>query len=647
MAVRKRKDSKKNSVDTSSPVVAKAVDVTAVTDEPAADKSDLLDATDQIDQKHHRKSNKKWFRKTLPLSQKFVFFIGALLGIVSAWYFAANQELVSLDSLPDVNLDSFADFMEDFKGRLPISILKDATDISKNEQSHLDSTNAFAVGSALFAEGYRAKFPVIMIPGVISTGLESWSVMDTEECSCQTYFRKRLWGSWNMIRAMLLDKECWLKHITLDTETGLDPPGYKIRAAEGLEAADYFITGYWIWNKILENLAALSYDPNMMYSAAYDWRLSFFDLERRDGYFSKLKLLIELNKKKYGHKTVLTSHSMGSQVMFFFVKWVEAEGPLYGNGGKNWVNDYVEAFVDISGSSLGTPKAIVALLSGEMRDTVQLNALAVYGLEKFFSRAERAYFLRTLPGIASMLPKGAEAVWGDLSKAPDDTASINTTYGKFIQFKQTISALSSKNLSVGDSIEFLYSQAPDWFKARVEENYSYGIARTKQELLASETDYRKWTNPLEAPLPYAPDMKIFCLYGIGKETERAYVYQEEKNKDYAKLNVTIAPGFENSVIMGEGDGTVSLLTHTMCHEWKKKNSIFNPAGINVTIVEMLHEPERFDVRGGAKTADHVDILGRSELNEMILKIAAGRTESIKDRYISNLHQYVDDMHLSG
>ena len=41
-----------------------------------------------------------------------------------------------------------------------------------------------------------------MIPGVISTGLESWS---TEEDQRQ-YFRKRLWGSWSMMRSLVLDK---------------------------------------------------------------------------------------------------------------------------------------------------------------------------------------------------------------------------------------------------------------------------------------------------------------------------------------------------------------------------------------------------------------------------------------------------------
>jgi phospholipid:diacylglycerol acyltransferase len=55
---------------------------------------------------------------------------------------------------------------------------------------------------------------------------------------------------------------------------------------------------------------------------------------------------------------------------------------------------------------LGTPKAVSALLSGEMKDTAQLNAFAVYGLEKFYSKKERATILRSFPGLASMLPKG-------------------------------------------------------------------------------------------------------------------------------------------------------------------------------------------------------------------------------------------------
>jgi phospholipid:diacylglycerol acyltransferase len=66
-------------------------------------------------------------------------------------------------------------------------------------------------------------------------------------------------GSWTMLRAMLLDRKCWQSAVMLDPITGaltildivnihllvagLDPPGFKLRAASGFEAADFFVTG--------------------------------------------------------------------------------------------------------------------------------------------------------------------------------------------------------------------------------------------------------------------------------------------------------------------------------------------------------------------------------------------------------------------
>lgn len=44
-----------------------------------------------------------------------------------------------------------------------------------------------------------------------------------------------------MLRMLFLDKNCWLEHIKLNQSSGLDPEGIKIRAAQGLEAADFFM----------------------------------------------------------------------------------------------------------------------------------------------------------------------------------------------------------------------------------------------------------------------------------------------------------------------------------------------------------------------------------------------------------------------
>lgn len=46
-------------------------------------------------------------------------------------------------------------------------------------------------------------------------------------------------------------------------------------------------------SKIVENLAVVNYDTNNLHLAPYDWRLSYYNLEVRDGYFSKLKATIE------------------------------------------------------------------------------------------------------------------------------------------------------------------------------------------------------------------------------------------------------------------------------------------------------------------------------------------------------------------
>jgi phospholipid:diacylglycerol acyltransferase len=163
---------------------------------------------------------------------------------------------------------------------------------------------------------------------------------------------------------------------------------------------------------------------------------------------------------------------------------------------------------------LGASKGIPALLSGEMKDTAQLNQFAVYGLEKFFSREDRAEILRAMPGISSMLPKGGDAVWGNDTWAPDDEPDQKTTYGAFGQITvNNNEKLPKKNLTVGDSINFMLDSSEEWFSNMIVRNYSHGVAHTEEEVEANEKRPEKWVNPLETRLPYAPSLKIYCFYG--------------------------------------------------------------------------------------------------------------------------------------
>jgi len=213
-------------------------------------------------------------------------------------------------------------------------------------------------------------------------------------------------------------------------------------------------------------------------------------------------------------------------------------------------------------------------------------------------------------------------------------------------------------------------------------NYSYGLERSNAQLKKNDNDHTKWTNPLEVRLPNAPKMKIYCLYGYGKETERSYWYTQGQTepeedeppspdpvcdedgkcnngsiagavldsplvpRDWIDTSINLDSGWpkiKNGVKMGEGDGTVSLISlGAMCVEgWMHPR--WNPAHIPITVHEMLHEPETLDLRGGPKTADHIDVLGSTALNEAILKVASGRGEEVEERFVSPIRKYVKRM----
>jgi phospholipid:diacylglycerol acyltransferase len=582
---------------------------------------------------HHKTKTRK--RKTTA-----IFLLGSLFGIILAGFFAKNNDLISFPEIGELSMDSFFDV-------LPAGLVKDMRDLVKGERDFLETYDAFSVGTKAVQEGLHAQYPMVMIPGVISTGLESWGTSNIS----RPFFRKRLWGSWSMMRALVLEKEVWKKHIMLDKHTGLDPPDVKLRAAQGFDATDFFITGYWIWNKIIENLAALGYDSTNSYTAAYDWRLSYPNLEKRDQYFTRLKTHIETAVTSSGKKAVLTSHSMGSQVLFYFFHWVASDEG--GRGGDDWVEKYIDSWINISGCMLGAVKAVTAVLSGEMRDTAQLNAFAVYGLERFLSKEERAEIFRAMPGLSSMLPIGGEAIWGNLTSAPDDKPGQVHSYGSFLNFRHGMNwkGIPDRNLTVKGAMDYLFNTTEPWYQDQLKGSYSLGVARTSKEVTANEKIPQKWLNPLETRLPLAPSLKIYCFYGVGKPTERAYYYRPPEVPLSTSLNITIDTALtqgevDHGVMLGEGDGTVNLLsTGYMCNKgWHMKR--YNPAGVKITVVEMPHEPERFNPRGGPNTADHVDILGRQTLNELILKVAAGRGDSIQDKIVSRIQEYADkvDIH---
>lgn len=560
-------------------------------------------------------------------------------------------------------------------------------------------------GVRLKREGVTALHPVVLVPGIVTGGLELW---EGKPCS-EGLFRKRLWGgSFSEIFKRPL---CWLEHLSLDNETGLDPPGIRLRAVPGLVAADYFAPGYFVWAVLIENLAQVGYEGKNMYMAAYDWRLSFQNTEIRDQALSRLKSKIELMYVTNGYKKVVVlPHSMGVIYFLHFIKWVESPPPMGGGGGPSWCAKHIKAIMNIGPAFLGVPKTVSSLLSAEGKDVAFIRAMApglldseLLGLQTL-EHALRVS--RTWDSMISLMPKGGETIWGNLDWSPEEgygcvsakrtnmqpSGGINTNntdgkidlrvqesvkYGRIISFGKDASKLPSSQLPNLGSKEFVHSTtstnsnmscgevmteydeisresirrvannkaytatslidlvrfvAPKMMQ-RAEAHFSHGIAENLDDPKYSHFKY--WSNPLETKLPDAPDMEIYCLYGVGIPTERSYVYKLSPSDRCRSIPFQIdssSDGSEDGCLKGgvsfvDGDESVPVLSAGfMCAKGWRGKTRFNPSGISTYVREYRHKPPASLFEGrGSESGAHVDILGNVALIEDVLRVAAGAT----------------------
>lgn len=583
-------------------------------------------------------------------------------------------------------------------------------------------------GTRLKLEGLTALHPVVLVPGIVTGGLELW---EGKPCA-EGLFRKRLWGG--SFTELLKRPLCLLEHLALHNETGLDPPGIRLRAVPGLVAADYFAPGYFVWAVLIENLAKIGYEGKNMHMAAYDWRLSFQNTEIRDQTLSRLKSQIELMYVTNGYmKVVVVPHSMGVIYFLHFLKWVETPPPMGGGGGPGWCAKHIKAIMNIGPVFLGVPKAVSNLFSAEAKDVASLRAMDPGVLDSEILRLQALEHVmrvtRTWDSIASLLPKGGETIWGNLDWSPEEGHACDLSkkrysqapagdrdtndsdvkmgfhvkeskYGRIISFGKETLQLSSSQLPSVDTKEFLGTRtnkntnsacggevwteydemcretipkiaenkpytartvldllrfvAPKMMQ-RVESHLSYGIADNLDD--PKYNRYKYWSNPLETKLPDAPDIEIYCSYGVGIPTERSYIYKLSPNDKCKSIPFRIdssVDGDEDSCLRGgvyltDGDETVPVISAGfMCAKGWRGRTRFNPSGIATHIREYRHKPPASLLEGrGLESGAHVDILGNFALIEDVLRVAAGATgaEIGGDRVYSDIFRMSDRVNL--
>ncbi|KAG0499687.1 hypothetical protein HPP92_004378 [Vanilla planifolia] len=554
-------------------------------------------------------------------------------------------------------------------------------------------------GVKLQKEGLRVRHPVVFVPGIVTGGLELW---EGHHCA-DGLFRKRLWGG--TFGEVYKRPLCWVEHMSLDNETGLDPPGVRVRPVTGLVAADYFAPGYFVWAVLIANLARIGYEEKTMYMAAYDWRLSFQNTEVRDQTLSRIKSNIELMvATNGGNKVVVIPHSMGVLYFLHFMKWVEAPSPMGGGGGVDWCAKHIKAVMNIGGPFLGVPKAVTGLFSAEAKDVAVARAIAPGVLDSDFLGLQTLRYVmhmtRTWDSTMSMIPKGGDTIWGGLDWSPEDGYDCNSkklksndshdsnseneifppsplNYGRLISFGKDVAEMPSSKIeridfrdavkgnnlahtnascrdvwteyhelgwggvqAVADCKAYTASSILDLFHfvapkmmQRGSAHFSYGIAENLDD--RKYNHYKYWSNPLETKLPYAPDMEIYSMYGVGIPTERAYVYKLSSSSecnipfqiDASAVGENGQSCLQGGVLLVNGDETVPVLSSGyMCAKAWRGKTRFNPSGIKTYIREYDHAPPANLLEGrGTQSGAHVDIMGNFALIEDIIRVAAGAT----------------------
>jgi len=539
--------------------------------------------------------------------------IWATLFVIAAIAFTQHPKASSIASDLLTPGDQFLSDLERWRNFTISSHLRSVISDMFNTETSLDSDLPFY--SDVISESSSAiKRPVVFIPGYVTSGLEIWSSLPCAKVK----FRERIWGTASMIKLFITDSKCWIQHMLLKpirstnkTVHFTDPDGIRIKSATGLNAADYVLGDYWVWNPIIEALGQAGYDETIMSMMSYDWRLSLRDLEVKTKYLSRLMLEIEKLYRINGKERVmLITHSYGVKVWYFFIQWVSH------HYSPEWVSTYIATTYNIGPVHLGVPKAISALLSGDTRDTAQLGALSTL-VDTLIPPSDRSALTASWGSILDMRPLGGNGIWNETMLYLENEG--NKSIRKF-NLDSAIDILFNTSAMEDQAFHHIHS-VPGEIRCPSDSNQ---ISCYKDD----------WVNPLLSPLPAIHNTTIWSAYGVGIPTEIAYHYilnsDITDNSGY-RINTTHCDGVGvlNGIVLDDGDGTVPArsLGYVPAIAWAK-NSSLNPAGIPSFLRELPHG-ETYSVLHrassvGGSSVDHVDIMGNRQVIRDILQLALGQ-----------------------
>eukprot|EP00211_Chloroparvula_japonica_P000658 CAMPEP_0119157688 /NCGR_PEP_ID=MMETSP1310-20130426/52882_1 /TAXON_ID=464262 /ORGANISM="Genus nov. species nov., Strain RCC2339" /LENGTH=1683 /DNA_ID=CAMNT_0007150307 /DNA_START=39 /DNA_END=5090 /DNA_ORIENTATION=+ len=488
-------------------------------------------------------------------------------------------------------------------------------DVKKAVKSMKKQSGEKRIGRAMASMGFKANFPIIIVPGLASSALEAWYTQEGK------WRRSRVWvdplkigqtagmqkalsvfssskkkkdkkfghsaehssqtsvlddDDESMQRTSSDSRRKWLNMMMPAPDGWSDPPGIKIRPVEGLHAIDYLAESplakkaSYVFGHVINTLIDVGYDTHNLQAAPYDWRIPPSKLEERDFFFTKLMAMTETSRKINKKKVVLMGHSMGCRCIQYFLTWAEATSP-------GWVDENVHAFLALGPPFLGAPKAIRACLSGDCM-----------GLEVFLTPEEGLTFAQACGSGPWLFPVNEE-------QFPDIVGRVQ---GESSSGKRYVSK-SSHELLAG------YAHTP--------KEYHDAYYATDPFFLAQD-DPGKGQEQC-AILQPPPVSKLWVIMGVNLPTEVSYFYKVDKrgkekerlvldpgadklsNKKDGKLNprgLQISGGmafetkstYQPTVRANKsGDGTVPYCSLNYAQKWKEMAAEQN-IPLDVKVIEL-------------------------------------------------------------
>eukprot|EP00124_Ichthyophonus_hoferi_P004326 Ihof_evm2s462 gene=Ihof_evmTU2s462 len=278
-------------------------------------------------------------------------------------------------------------------------------------------------------DGYRARFPIVLVPGLCSSGLvimksdshpswvgtRAWFSLNklstnmfknvrtvTESVRTVTEnvrtVTERLQGEYpsnanTLSEALGNQSNFWLQHMGLPGDQ--DPEGIMVRPMQGIDAVDFLEPGAmtsgasWVFGPLIQSLRYVGYTDCNLVAAPYDWRMSMGNLEKRDGYFSNLLQLVEDTSKRNNMPVVLLAHSMGNVITKYFLHFAERVK------GRDWIDRHIYSFLAAGAPFLGATKAARSTADGDNM-----------GLTGFLNADEARLLCRSMGSAVNLWPIG-------------------------------------------------------------------------------------------------------------------------------------------------------------------------------------------------------------------------------------------------